>query len=555
MTLIPLMSAHFLRSRRTEPSRAIGWAENRYAKVLGWTLRHKWATGGLLVLGLGVGFLPSIGGWVDASIFSAHVNKMVFLDYEFEDFHYKSDSEKVIDQIEDYLYANQDEFLIESVYSYYAENEAGTALILSRQDLGDDEVKDLRAKVRERLPEIPGVRVFFYEDADTGGDNTYFAVKFFGQDSTVLRGLAEEAVRRLETLEGVKDVSPSYRRGRNEIQVAINREKAARVGLTAQDLSGVFRFTLGGLRLNRFNAGDREVETWLSLRLEDRQNLEDLKNIPIGGRDGRPVLLGDIASFEMVRREQEIVRENRKVRSSVNAIYEGEDWEATRQEIEGLMDSLSMPAGYLWTWNDRILEQDDQNAQMGINFLLALILVYLVMASLFESLAQPFAILLSIPFALPGAAWVLFVTGTPFNLMSQIGLLILMGIVVNNGIVLLARLNQLRAEGLSRDEAIVQAGRDRMRPILMTASTTIIGLLPLAVGGSRVGGLFYYPLARTVMGGMMSSAVFTLLVLPYLMIGVEAVARWLRTVWTRSAARPIPAEQPVAVLTHSLNIE
>ena len=89
------------------------------------------------------------------------------------------------------------------------------------------------------------------------------------------------------------------------------------------------------------------------------------------------------------------------MRSSVNAIYEGEDWEATRQEIEGLMDSLSMPAGYLWTWNDRILEQDDQNSQMGINFLLALILVYLVMASLFESLAQPFAILLSIPFALP----------------------------------------------------------------------------------------------------------------------------------------------------------
>jgi len=555
MTLIPLMSAHFLRSRRTEPSRAISWAEDRYAKVLGWTLRHKWATGGLLVLGIGVGFLPFIGGWVDASIFSAHVNKMVFLDYEFEDFHYKSDTEKVIDQIEEYLYANQDEFLIESVYSYYAENEAGTALILSRQDLGDDEVKDLRAKVRDGLPEIPGVRVFFYEDADTGGDNTYFAVKFFGQDSEVLRGLAEEAVRRLDTLEGVKDISPSYRRGRTEIQVAINREKAARVGLTAQDLSGVFRFTLGGLRLNRFNAGDREVETWLSLRLEDRQNLEDLKNIPIGGRDGRPVLLGDIASFEMVRREQEIVRENRKVRSAVNAIYEGEDWEGTRQEIEGLMDSLSMPAGYLWTWNDRILEQDDQNAQMGINFLLALILVYLVMASLFESLAQPFAILLSIPFALPGTAWVLFVTGTPFNLMSQIGLLILMGIVVNNGIVLLARLNQLRAEGLSRDEAIVQAGRDRMRPILMTASTTIIGLLPLAVGGSRVGGLFYYPLARTVMGGLLSSAVFTLLVLPYLMIGVEAIARWLRTVWTRSGARPIPAEQPAVVLTHSLKVE
>jgi HAE1 family hydrophobic/amphiphilic exporter-1 len=214
-----------------------------------------------------------------------------------------------------------------------------------------------------------------------------------------------------------------------------------------------------------------------------------------------------------------------------------------------------MPPGYAWSWNDWILEQDQQGAQMATNFLLALVLVYLVMASLFESLAQPFAILFSILFALPGAHWMAVITDTPFNLMSQIGLLILMGIVVNNGIVLLARLNQLRAEGLSHDEAIVQAGRDRMRPILMTASTTIIGLLPLAMGGSRVGGLFYYPLARTVMGGLLSSAVFTLLVLPYLMIGVEAVARWLRTIWTRSGARPVVAEQPVAVLTHSLNVE
>jgi HAE1 family hydrophobic/amphiphilic exporter-1 len=122
-----------------------------------------------------------------------------------------------------------------------------------------------------------------------------------------------------------------------------------------------------------------------------------------------------------------------------------------------------------------------------------------------------------------------------------------MGIVVNNGIVLLDRVNQHRRAGLSRDESIIQAGRDRMRPILMTATTTIIGLLPLAIGGSRVGGLFYYPMARAVMGGLISSAVFTLLALPYLSIGVEGVARWLRTIWSRSGApRRARAEQPAA---------
>jgi HAE1 family hydrophobic/amphiphilic exporter-1 len=118
-----------------------------------------------------------------------------------------------------------------------------------------------------------------------------------------------------------------------------------------------------------------------------------------------------------------------------------------------------------------------------------------------------------------------------------------MGIVVNNGIVLLDRMNQHRAEGMSRNEAIQQAGRDRMRPILMTATTTIIGLLPLALGGSTVGGLFYYPLARTVMGGLVSSAIFTLLVLPYLTLGVEGVGNWLRRIWRRSAPRRRVAEQ------------
>jgi HAE1 family hydrophobic/amphiphilic exporter-1 len=549
LMLIPLMSAHFLRRRQTRPSRLLVWLEGRYAGLLGWTLRHKIWTGVALAVALVVGFLPFVAGMVETAIFSAHVNKRLYLTYDFDDFHYKSEAEQVVDRIEEYLYGHKDDFLLDSVYSYYASNEAGTTLILARQDLGDDEVKELRQQIREGIPEIPGVRVFFDQDADEGGDATRFAVKFFGQDSGTLRRLATEAQRRLETLDGMQDLSTSFKRGRQEIRVRIDRDKAARLGLTARDVSDVFAFSLGGLRLPRFDTGEREVETWMALRLEDRRNLADLKKLQFGSGDGRLVTLGDIAEFETVTREQSIVRESRKVRVAVYATYEGEDWEATRADVEGLMNSLDMPAGYSWTWNDRILEQDDENAQMGVNFLLALVLVYLVMASLFESLSQPFAILCSILFALPGAGWMLAATGTPFNLMSQIGLLILMGIVVNNGIVLLDRMNQHRRAGLDRDEAIIQAGRDRMRPILMTATTTIIGLLPLAIGGSRVGGLFYYPLARTVMGGLISSALFTLLVLPYLTIGVEALARWFKRIWATSGPRAKVARPAVAATT------
>lgn len=535
LTLIPLMASRFLGTRKSRPVPLIARLEDRYVALLGWTLKHRGKTFGLVVLAAVIGFLPFFTGMVDSSQFGAQVNERLWLDYEFSDFVYKSQAEEIVAQVEDHLFSHQEEFLIRSVYSYYASNEAGTVITLTRKDLDDKQIKELRSKIRDSLPEIAGAKVFFYEDVDEGGSSTYFSVNFFGQDSAVLAGLAEEAERRLETVEGIQDISPSIGRGRQEIQVEIDRDKAAHLGISAQEVADTFSFVLGMFRLPRFSDGEREVDTWLALRLEDRENLADLKEIQFRDVDDRPVLLGDVATFEVIEKPVEIERENRKVRVGVRATYEGEDWEATRDEIAGLMDAFDLPGGYSWSWNSRLLEQDSQGQEMGVNFLLALVLVYLVMASLFESLAQPFSILFSILFAFPGTAWILGLTGTPFNLMAQIGLLILMGIVVNNGIVLLDHMNQLRSGGLSTAEAILRAGRDRMRPILMTASTTIIGLIPLAAGGSKVGWLFYYPLALTVMGGLMSSAVLTLLVLPYINLGVEGVAKWLRKIWAQSA--------------------
>jgi len=542
LTLIPLMSAHLLKRRENGRNRPVEWLEERYVRILAWTLAHRVKTFGLLVVGLVVGFLPFFVGWVDSGMFSATLTNRLYLEYEFEDFSYKSQSEKAVEQVEAFLRANAEEFLVDSVYSYYTENEAGTTIFLTREDLGDDEIKELRSEIRDALPEIAGVKTIFRDEADQGGSSTYFAVKLFGQDSATLYALADEAARRLETVEGIEDVSRPRTSGRREIQVAIDRDRAADLGMTAQDVTQLLSFTLGGLRLDRFNAGDKEIVTWLALRLEDRSRLEDLKQLPVSDRDGRPVLLGDVATFEVIERPSEIERENRKIRVSVRGTYEGEEWGAAKESIEEMMNAFNLPAGYSWSWNDRIIQQANEDAEMGVNYLLALALVYLVMASLFESLTLPFAILFAIPFALPGTAWALALTNTPFNLMAQIGLLILMGIVVNNGIVLVDHMNHFRRQGLSAEEAILRAGRDRLRPILMTAATTIIGLLPLAIGGAKVGGLLYYPMARTVMGGLVSSVFLTLIVLPYITLGTEGVSRWLSRLWSGSGPKAKPVE-------------
>jgi HAE1 family hydrophobic/amphiphilic exporter-1 len=544
LTLIPLMSAHLLGRKKPKAIRSIAWLEERYASILGWTLKHPGKAFGVLVAALAVGIVPALAGKVEGAMFSGTVNERLYIEYQFSDPTYKSEAEDYVDQVEPILWEKKDELGVESVYSFFEENRAGTTLVLKRRDLDDDEIKELRQKVRDVLPELAGVKLIFDDDAESGGSTTYFAVKFFGQDTGVLEGIAEEAARRLETVEGVQDVRAGDRDSQREVRVKIDRDKAGRLGLTAQDMADIFSFTLGGMRMPRFNAGEREVETWLALRLEDRQNLDDLRKLQIGGRDGsQPITLGDVATFQVVPRPREIERENRKVRVAVRATYEGEDFGETKEEIAGLMDAFDLPPGYSWSWNDRILEQSQEGAEMGINFLLALLLVYIVMASLFESLAQPFSILFSILFAVPGAVWMLALTGTKLNLMAQIGFMILMGIVVNNGIVLLDHVNQLRRSGLGRDEAILQAGRERLRPILMTAATTIIGLVPLAVRGPAAAGIFYYPLARTVMGGLASSSVLTLLALPYVNIGMEGVANWMKRLWRTSAPR---AAQPVA---------
>jgi HAE1 family hydrophobic/amphiphilic exporter-1 len=538
LLLIPLLAAWLLRSRSPVEPPSIRWLEDRYVRALGWTFRHKGWTAGIVVGSLVVGFLPFALKLVETSTFSGGVNRRLRLQYEFADFVYKSEAERAVRQVEDFLWAHKEEFLVRDLYSFYGENQAMTVIVLSQEDLADSYLKELRQKVRKAMPPVPGAKVFFDNDSEEGGSTTYFAVRLFGNDVEGLNRWSETVAQRLEAIENVEDVMTSARRGRREIQARLDSDRARRLGLSPGDMADMFGFTLGGMRLARFNAGEREVEINLALSLQDRENLEDLRQLVVTNREGRPVQLAEVADFQVVSRAQSIERENRKIRAQVRATFEGKNFGPTREKIAATMDSLGLPPGITWSFNDRIQEQGEEGKQMMLNYLLALALVYIVMASLFESLAQPFAILFSIPFSLVGATWLLTLTGTPFNLMANMGVLILMGIVVNNGIVLLDRVNHYRRLGQGREEAILLAGRDRLRPILMTALTTVLGLLPLALGKTGMGGwAYYYPLARTVMGGLISSTVLTLIVLPYISYGVESLALWMGRTWRAGAPR------------------
>jgi HAE1 family hydrophobic/amphiphilic exporter-1 len=529
LTLIPLMGSRMLSRKAWHNPRWIQWLTDRYAGVIGWTFRHR-----VVTLAVTLVVLASIAGpfmlGLETAMFTGGRNDRIRVLYDFQDFHFKEDGEHVVSRVEEALYAHEQEIGFESVYSYYGENEAATTITLNRKDMNDREAREFRKRMRPWLPDVPGVRLRFdEEDSQTGGSSTSFTVNLFGDDIRILERLSTEADSRLSAVPNVQDVKSSSEDGREEVQVSLDRERAARYNLAPRDLAQTFNFMLSGTRLRKYRAGDKEVNVVLSLREQDVQRADDLKNLTLGG--DRSQTVGTLTGFSLVRRAKAIEREDRRTRVSVRGTYEGKNFSDAQGQIRTVMNEMVLPAGYTWSFGQRMAEQDEQSRQMLVNMILALALVYLVMAALFESIAHPIAILISIPFALFGAVWFDYLTGTPFGLMSQLGVLILMGIVVKNGIVLVDHINQLRREGLGRHEAILLGGRERLRPILMTAATAILGLLPLAVGNSGVAGAYYYPLARTVIGGLTTSTILTLVILPFIYTLVDDVSIWLKTVW------------------------
>ena len=534
LTLIPLVSSRLLARK---PSVAPRWTErlgDLYQRVLRFTLRRRWVTAGIAVAFLATAILPFFLG-LSTAMFSGLNRNRIFLAYEFSDFHYKEDSRIAVLAVERELAGLREELGIESVYSFFAENEAQTVISFGKEHISDAEGKEMKERVKEALPVLPGTRIVFGDDdQETGGDSMFFRVRFYGEDSERLAEFAQRAETRIAGVGGVADIRSTEDTPRKEVVVRPRLEEAARLGITPQDLAEIFGFTLGGRPLRRFQTEDREAEVLLTMSQKDVSRVEDLENFTLMSDGGVPILLGDLADFEIVERSRAIRRVDRKAVATLRAAYEGEEWDDARAAIEEELDAMALPAGYSWSFGDRISRQDTDLQTMAVNYLLALLLIYIVMAAQFESLIHPLAILISIPYALWGASWTLLFTNSPFNLMAQIGMLILMGIVVKNGIVLIDHVNKLRREGMDRSEALLVGGRDRLRPILMTAGATMLALLPMAIGRTGLDGLYYFPLARAVIGGLAASTVLTLVILPFFYTLLDDLAARARRVWRLS---------------------
>jgi len=548
-TLVPMLAARVAVPPRPNARAWISRLTEKYVGGLEWILGHLWWTALGIFLVCVVGVLPMALGIIKFEMFPQDVGRRLFMPYHVEGQHSLERVESTVDTIEDYLFSRQEEFNIRSIYSFFDEGRAESTILLTDKSEATLSTKAIIERIEKDLPEIAIGKPNFQFDRQGGGEG--FSIQISGDSTEVLNRLGTEVVRALASVEGLKDVRSDAEAGDKEVRVSIDRSRAAAVGLTAAAIAQSVSIAMRGENLREFRSETGEIAVRLAFRDDDKQSIEQLADLPLYTADGRRITLGSVASFRVNASPDTIRRTDRQTAIILTANLEDEvSANDVRPRVKSLMEQIELPPGYSWK-EGRGFEREDETAKMMVmNIVLGVACIFLVMAALFESMLLPFSIILgSIVFSIFGVFLFFAATGTTFSLMAMIGIMILIGVVVNNGIVLVDHVNNLRQEGMQREKAVVTAGRDRLRPILMTVATTIVGLTPLAMGTTQVGGDGppYYPMARAIIGGLAFSTVVSLLVVPALYVYFDSLAAWGRKVM-RTARRAHESSQSNVVV-------
>jgi hydrophobic/amphiphilic exporter-1 (mainly G- bacteria), HAE1 family len=537
-TLIPLFTLKVAPPRPAPAGNWLARLTRGYELVLTGALKRRWLTALVALLVLISAAVPM--SQVSVNMFQQAESDRMMLRYNVAGSHSMDKVREAVDRIEAYLKDNREEFEIQSLYSFYMTNRAETTLVLDpNRRLANERI---RQRVREGLPQIAIGQPSF--DAQRAGAGESLSVSLHGESSSRLFELASEAVRLLASQEGLVDVRSDAEAGPEEVRVRIDRQRAQRHGLSSQEVAQAVAVAMRGQRLNEFRGPEGELTMRLEFHGADRQSLQQLENLPLVNALGERVRLAAVAEFQTAPGPSSIQRLNRQTSVQVRVNLDDITPAEARTRISAMMNQLSLPPGYSWSFGQGFQQDTEAMNQMLFNMLLAIALIFIVMAALFESTLFPASIITSILFSFVGVYWFFFITGTDMSLMALIGMLVLMGIVVNNGIVLIDHVNNLRSKGLARDVAVIQAGRDRLRPILMTAATTILAMTPLALGQTQLGGGGppYFPMARAIIGGLAFSTLISLIVVPFVYVLLDGLREWATQVRTRSRPTTHPLE-------------
>jgi HAE1 family hydrophobic/amphiphilic exporter-1 len=380
--------------------------------------------------------------------------------------------------------------------------------------------EEIATALRRNLRNIPGVTIrtraagglFILRMGTTDGDKVQVEIR--GYDLNIADALAERVKGAVEQVDGITDAQVSRESGNPEELIVIDREKAADMKLTVSQIADTLQTVLSGTRASNYREGGDEYRILVKLKDAERMDLRDILDLTLTNADGQPVVLRNVVQVRPRSGPVRIERKDQERIITASANISGRPMGDVLADIRKNFRSIPVPRDFSIVFGGDYEEQQKAFRELLLSFVLALVLVYMVMACLYESLRDPFVVMFSVPLAAIGVILMLFLSNTTFNVQSYIGCIMLGGIVVNNAILLVDHTNLLRRrDGMALREAIEEAGRRRLRPILMTAMTTALALVPLALGFGE-GGEAQAPLARSIIGGLLSSAFITLVFIP-----------------------------------------
>ena len=531
LIFIPLAALRLSTKKERGESRMILWSRKHYMRSLSWVLSNRLDAFVIALVLFASIKIPMDG--MERTDSQERNEVRMDLAFEMPSGQSLDQAERFMTSVEDTVMARQAEYNVEALRTYFRRGWGRVTLFFAEEEdvewyevawdnlsvaLGLKEqeylsYKEVEKDLRERLYLPPGVNLRVnWENSE---QDARVNVSLYGEDTKVLIELAAEVERRLESIPGLLSVNTDMDRGGTELQVRLDRDQIQRFGVNPQQVSGGIAYALRGTDINKFHTDDgREVDIRVRLANYDSQSLDDLRTQNFPTADGREVALESLADIYVERTLGNIRRENRQTMLNVSARAAKDRAQHLFAQVDQVMQGFEMPRGYRWDKGTRFVELEEQDQSQKFALIMSVTFVFLLMGVLFESFVLPLSVIVSIPFSFLGVYWVLYVTDTPFEIMSMIGSVILIGVVVNNAIVLIDLANRLRAEGKSRYDALVEAGRHRFRPILMTTFTTAFGLIPMAAGNSKMVGLEYAPLGRTMIGGLLAAMVLTLLLVP-----------------------------------------
>ncbi|MCB9834232.1 MAG: efflux RND transporter permease subunit [Planctomycetes bacterium] len=540
LLLAPLLPLHLLAGLAGV---LIGMAERLQGRFLGWALDHRLAA---LALALGSAGLIS-GLLADRTRMVKSMDESggwIVINVELDSNYTLADANEVFKR----LYGTLEGRWQKDGYTFswlFFDKDGGTIFAGLEND-DPDYTKKVVKELKEALPKIPGVKATASIDRQNE-DETSYQVSIYGPEIEELDRIGLDLKDRLSTLPGITRVSGGVAQATEEIVIEPDRERMQFFGIKPRILMGTVQYGIRGQRLPDFHFGDQKMAMIIEFEDAADTTVADLERMSIwdGGTGFQP--LANVADVRYAKGYGEIQKSGG--RSSIQIkldTLDGKGPELSRS-IAGVLSDYELPEGYSWSESSDADFAEQLTQILGTAYL-AMVLILLLMGVLFESVVLPLAVFVTIPFALLGGFWFLTVTNTPVDMMGMIGAIVLIGIVVNNGIVFLDAAHRLAQEGCRRREALVEAGVRRLRPILMTTATTVVGLVPMALAASSGSFISYKSLARAVIGGLTVSTLATLVVVPIVYTLLDDFRRALFDLGGILIGRPRTIERPLAPL-------